>query len=70
MSKLFKCNEYYSYVYQIYWGEKMDRNQEWLIGGILCLIIAIILAIYSQRITAGTIVAVILCIYGFFRAFR
>lgn len=48
----------------------MSRNQEWLVGGILCLIIAIVFAVLNQRITAATIVAVILCIYGFYRAFR
>ena len=48
----------------------MSRNQEWLIGAIICLIIGIILSIYSKRITTGTIVAVLICIYALFRAFR
>ena len=47
----------------------MNRNQEWLVGGILCLIISIGFSVMNKRITTGTIVAFILFLFGIYKAF-
>ncbi|MBQ7927231.1 MAG: hypothetical protein IJ287_00580 [Methanobrevibacter sp.] len=47
----------------------MDRSLEYLIGGTLCLIIAIVAYIMFNRISAGSIVGVALFIYGLYRFF-
>ena len=50
----------------IYGGWKMDRGMEWLIGGILALIIAIVGFFYTKRI-AVLIAPLILFFYAMYR---
>ena len=50
----------------IYGGWKMDRGMEWLIGGILALIIAIVGFFYTKRITV-LIAPLILFFYAMYR---
>lgn len=50
----------------IYGGWKMDRGMEWLIGGILALIIAIVGFYYTKKVTA-VIVPIIFIFYGLYK---
>ena len=47
----------------------MNNNQKWLIAAFACLIFSIGLSIMVGRITAGTVVAFALFIYGIYKAF-
>lgn len=46
----------------------MASWMEFLIGGILCLIISIVIAVTQKRITPGTIVAFVFFIIGVYKA--
>lgn len=48
----------------------MDRSMEYFIGGTLCLIIAIVAYMMHHRISAGTVVGVVLFLYGVYRLIK
>ncbi len=56
--------------YIINMEEKMNRGIEYLIGGILCLIISIVFMIMHKRISAGVIASFVLFILGIVQAIR
>ncbi len=46
----------------------MAKAYEYLIGGILCLIISGTISFTQKRITPGTVVAFVLFLYGVYKA--
>lgn len=45
----------------------MDRNMEWFIGGVLCLIIGIVFMVINQKISAGVIASFALFLFGVYK---
>ena len=48
----------------------MDKSMEYLIGGILCLIIAVVSYAMFHRFSASMVVAIVLFIYGVYRVIK
>ncbi len=48
----------------------MSRGQEWLIGGVLSLIISIGYSVMTKRISAASVATFILFLYGVYRAMK
>lgn len=45
----------------------MDKSTQYLIGGILCLIISIAFFVMEHKISAGVVAGFVLFLYGVFR---
>ena len=45
----------------------MDKSTQYLIGGILCLIISIAFFVMHHKISAGVVAGFVLFLYGVFR---
>lgn len=48
----------------------MERWMEYLIGGILCLIISMIFFVINKKVSAGMIVSFGFFLYGVYRAIK